>query len=142
MDPIVITKEEVVQPVPTPPGLREARPRLPDPVPLWARLLLIPLILVLPLLSLAALIIRVSVRKQTPRASLAWSSYLLTLLIVSGCLTTMLTVMSFSLSWAPAPDVVGTALSGLDERSSFPSLPAQKSMSGVELSSTMKPLVL
>jgi S1-C subfamily serine protease len=142
MDPIVITKEEVVQPVPTPPGLREARPRLPNPVPIWARLLLIPLILVLPLLSLAALIIRVSVRKQTPRALQSWSSYLLTLLIVSGFLSTVLAVLSISFSWAPAPDAVGPALSGLDERSTFPSLPAVRTMSGVELSATLKPLVL
>ena len=145
MDPIIITSQEVAQaqaPAITAPGAPPVRPRLPNPVPLWVRLSLIPLILVLPLLSLVALIIKVSVRKQTPRASLAWSSYLLTLLIISGFLTTMLTVMSFSLSWAPPPDVVGTALSGLDERNSFPALPAQKSMSGVELSSTMKPLVL
>jgi S1-C subfamily serine protease len=143
MDPIVITKEEVVQPAPPPlPGVREARPRLPSPVPLWARLLLIPLVLVLPLLSLAALILRVSVRKQTPRALQAWSSYLLTLLIISGFLSTILIVLSISFSWAPAPDAVGAALSGLDERSIFPTLPAGKTMSGVELSATLKPLVL
>jgi hypothetical protein len=143
MDPIIITRQEVAQaPAVSVPGAPAPRPRLPNPVPLWVRLLLIPLILVLPLLSLVALIIKVTVRKQTPRASLAWSSYLLTLLIISGFPTPVMTVVSFSLSWAPPPDVVGAALSGLDERNSFPVLPAQKSMSGVELSSTMKPLVL
>ena len=148
MDPIVITPQEVAQRQPPPPpspglpGPQEARPRLPNPVPLWVRLLLIFLIPVLPLLSLVALVLKVSVRKETPRAMQAWSSYLLTMLIISGFLSTILAVMSISLSWAPAPDAVGMALSGLDERSNFPTLPAEKNMSGVELSATLKPLVL
>jgi S1-C subfamily serine protease len=143
MDRIVITTQEVDRTPAPVPGMPEARPqRLPNPVPLWARLLLIPLVIVLPLLSLVALIIRVSVRKQTPRALQAWSSYLLTLLIISGFLSTIVTVLSVSLSWAPAPDAVGVALSNLDERSNFPALPAGRTMSGVELSTTLKPLVL
>jgi S1-C subfamily serine protease len=144
MDHIVITTQEVQRaPVPVP-GTQEppARPKLPNPVPLWARFLMAPLVLVLPALALAALIIRVSFRKQTPRALQAWWSYLLALLIVSGFLSTILMVLTISLSWAPAPDAVGVALSGLDERSAFPTLPTEKNMTGVELSSTLKPLVL
>jgi S1-C subfamily serine protease len=143
MDRIVITTQEVER-TPAPlPGVPETRPpRLPNPAPLWARLLLLPLVPVLPLLSLAALIIRVSVRKQAPRTLQAWSSYLLTLLIISGFLSTIVTVLSISLSWAPAPDAVGVALSGLDERGNFPALPTARTMSGVELSTTLKPLVL
>jgi S1-C subfamily serine protease len=143
MDRIVITTQEVdrtVQPSPVTPEVRA--PRLPSPVPIWVRLLLIPLVLVLPLLSLVALIVRVSVRKQTPRAMQAWSAYLLTLLIISGFLSTILAVLTLAFSWAPAPDAVSAALSGLDERSSFPVLPAARIMSGVELSTTLKPLVL
>src|SRR5215471_10573229 len=143
MDPIIITRQEVAQaPAITAPGAPPARPRLPNPVPLWLRLLLSPLILVLPVLSLVALIIKVTVRKQTPRATQAWSSYLLMLLIISGFFSTLLAITAISLSWAPAPDVVGGALSGLDERSNFPALPTDKIMNGVELSSTLKPLVL
>jgi len=146
MDRIIITTKEVDQVTPpaaaVTPAFQETRPRLPNPVPLWLRLLLLPLIVVLPLLSLVALIIKVTVRKQTPRASQAWSSYLLMLLIISGFFSTLLAVATFSLSWAPAPDVVGAALSGLDERSNFPALPTDKIMNGVELSATLKPLVL
>jgi S1-C subfamily serine protease len=146
MDRIVITTKEVDQvspaPVAAPPVFQETRPRVPNPVPLWLRLLLCPLIVVLPLLSLVALIIKFTVRKQTPRATQAWSSYLLTLLIISGFFSTLLAVTAISLSWAPAPDVVGAALSGLDERNSFPVLPTEKIMNGVELSATLKPLVL
>lgn len=142
MDRIVITTQEVERtPVPAP-GQQEIRPRLPHPVPLWARLLMIPLVLVLPLLALTALIVRLSVRKQPPKALQAWSNYLLTLLIVSSFLSTIFVVLSISLSWAPAPDAIGEALSGLDERGSFPALPATRIMSGVELSTTLKPLVL
>ena len=146
MDRIVITEQEIgraempVLPVASDP--HGPQPRLPDPIPLWARLLLAPLVLVLPLLCLAALVLRVTTRKRTPRELKAWWSYLLTLLIVSGFVSTLLVIVSFSLSWAPAPDVVGVALSGLDERSHFPALPASTAMSGVDLSSTLKPLVL
>jgi S1-C subfamily serine protease len=144
MDRIVITTQEIgsasppVVPLQGPP----AAPRLPNPVPIWVRILLIFLVPFLPLLSLAALIAKVTVRRQTPRAAQAWSSYLLTLLIASGFLSTILVILSFALSWAPAPDVVGAALAALDERSSFPTLPAARTMSGVELSTTLRPLVL
>jgi S1-C subfamily serine protease len=144
MDHIVITPQEIAKtPAPSPaPQEPRSAPRLPSPVPIWAHFLLIPLVLVLPLLSLVSLVIKVTVRKQAPRARQAWSSYLLTLLIISGFFSTVMVVLSFSLSWAPAPDAVGAALSGLDERGNFPALPAERTMSGVELSSTLKPLVL
>jgi S1-C subfamily serine protease len=103
---------------------------------------MIPLVLILPVLAITALIIRLVVRKQPPRAVQAWSNYLLTLMIASSLVFTLVTVLSFSFQWAPAPDAVGAALSGLDERSTFPSLPSGKVMSGVELSTTLKPLVL
>src|SRR5262249_5762920 len=132
MDPIVITTQEVAKaqiPVQSAP---EVRPKTPNPVPLWARLALVPLVLVLPLLCLVALVLRVSVRGQAPRVRQTWASYLLTLLIISGFLSTVLTVMAFSFSWAPAPDAISAALSDLDERSDFPVLPSNRVMSGVE----------
>jgi S1-C subfamily serine protease len=146
MDRIVITDHEVAQPLPAvPPPVADPlgpRPRLPNPVPVWTRVLLAPLVLVLPALCLAALVLKLTVRKRSPRELQAWWSYLLTLLIISGFLSTVLGVLSISLSWAPAPDAVGVALSGLDERTTFPSLPADTVMSGVQLSSTLKPMVL
>jgi S1-C subfamily serine protease len=103
---------------------------------------LVPLVLILPLLSLAALVLRVSVRSQPPRVRQSWAAYLLTLLIISGLLSTVFAVLAVSFSFAPAPEAVGSALSDLDERAGFPSLPASRVMSSVELSSTLKPLVL
>src|SRR5215472_5393712 len=142
MDPIVITTQEVAKaqiPVQSAP---EVQPKVPNPVPLWARLLLIPSVLVLPLLCLVALILRVSVRDRAPRVRQTWAAYLLTLLIISGFLSTVFVILAVSFSFTPTPDAIGVALTDLDERGSFPTLPAAKVMSGVELSSTLKPLVL
>lgn len=142
MDRIVITTQEVDRaPVPVP-GQPEIRPRVPNPVPLWGRLLMVLLVPFLPVLAITALIIRLVVRKQPARAVQAWSNYLLALMIVSSLLFTLFSLLSLSLQWAPAPDIVGADLSGLDERSHFPSLPSDKVMSGVELSTTLRPLVL
>lgn len=141
MDPIVITTQEVAQaqiPVQSAP---EVRPKVPNPVPLWARLLLAPLVLILPLLCLVALILRLSVRGQAPRVRQTWAAYLLTLLIISGFLSTVLAVTLYSIP-GPTPDAISSALTDLDERSNFPTLPTSKVMSSVELSSTLKPLVL
>ena len=67
MDPIVITNQEVAQAQIPVQGAPEVRPKMPNPVALWARLLFVPLVLVLPLLSLAALILRIAIRGQAPR---------------------------------------------------------------------------
>jgi S1-C subfamily serine protease len=142
MDPIVITNQEVAQTQIPLQGAQEVRPKVPNPIPMWARLLFAPLTLLLPLLSLAALILRVAIRGQAPRVRQAWSSYLLTLLIISGIFSTVLAVFTFSLDSAPVPDAISSSLSNLDERGTFPALPAGKVMSSVELSSTLKPLVL
>ncbi|HZS27008.1 MAG TPA: serine protease [Candidatus Angelobacter sp.] len=141
MDPIVITTQEVAQaqiPVQSAP---EVRPKVPNPVSMWARLLLAPLVLILPLLCLVALIVRLSVRGQAPRVRQTWAAYLLTLLIISGFLSTVFAVALYSIP-GPTPDAISSALTDLDERSNFPTLPTGKAMSSVELSSTLKPLVL
>ncbi|HSK43244.1 MAG TPA: hypothetical protein VLA83_05075, partial [Candidatus Binatia bacterium] len=142
MDPIVITHQEVAQAQIPVQGAQEVRPKAPNPVPLWARLSVTPLVLVLPLLCLAALVLRLAIRNQSPRVRQTWASYLLTLLIISGLFSTILAVFAFSVDSIPAPDAISSSLSDLDERGSFPALPAGKVMSGVQLSATLKPLVL
>src|ERR1700727_3269221 len=142
MDPIVITTQEVEKAQIPLQGAQEIRPKVPNPIPLWTRLLFAPLVLVLPVLSLAALILRVATRGQSPRVRQTWASYLLTLLIISGIFSTVLAVFALSFDSVPVPDAISSSLSDLDERGSFPTLPAGKVMSSVELSSTLKPLVL
>src|SRR6478609_8016555 len=97
MDPIVITNQEVAQAQIPLQGAQEVRPKAPNPVPMWARLLFAPLVLVLPVLCLAALIMRVAVRGQAPRVRQTWATYLLTLLIISGIFSTVLAVFTISL---------------------------------------------
>src|SRR5947209_4894556 len=92
MDPIVITEQEVAKAQIPLQGAPEVRPKVPNPVPLWTRLLFVPLVLVLPFLCLAALIMRVATRGQAPRVRQTWASYLLTLLIISGILSTMMEI--------------------------------------------------
>jgi S1-C subfamily serine protease len=142
MDPIVITNQEVAQAKIPLQDAQEIRPKVADPIPMWARLLFAPLVLVLPVLSLAALILRIATRGQAPRVRQTWSAYLLTLLIISGIFSTVLAVFTLSLDSVQAPDAISSSLSDLDERGNFPTLPSGKVMSSVELSSTLKPLVL
>ena len=47
MDPIVITTQEVAKAQIPLQGAQEVRPKVPNPVPLWTRLLFVPLVLVL-----------------------------------------------------------------------------------------------
>src|SRR5256885_437171 len=113
MDPIVITNQEVAQAQIPVQGAQEVRPKVPTPVPVWARLLFALLVPVLPLLCLAALILRVAIRGQAPRVRQSWASYLLTLLIISGLFSTMLAVFTISLDSVPVPDTIASSLSDL-----------------------------
>src|SRR6478672_13419955 len=115
MDPIVITTQEVAKAQIPLQGAQEVRPRVPNPVPLWTRLLFVPLVLALPVLCLAALIMRVATRSQAPRIRQTWASYLLTLLIISGILSTVLAVFTISLDSVPVPDAISSSLSDLEE---------------------------
>ena len=82
-DKIVISTEEVASVDLSVPGPL-ARPKTPPPVSLAARLLLAPLVLVLPVLCLVAVFARLATRGSEPRIRYAWAGFLCTLLIVSG----------------------------------------------------------
>src|SRR5882724_11019736 len=127
MDKIVISSAEVAQAEPSPELPAKIEPKLAPAVPRWAKWALVPLVLVLPLLCLVAIVLRVAMRTLPPRTRHEWTSLLATLLIVSGSLTSVATVLAFS--FAPLPSVVGTGLSELDEQTEFPSLPAAEKMS-------------
>ena len=139
MDKIVISPAEVAQ-TETPPDLPvRLEPKLAPAVPRWAKWTLSPLVLVLPVLCLVAIVVRVAMRTLPPRTRHAWTSLLATLLIVSGMLTSVATVLAFS--FAPVPSIVGTGLSQLDEQTEFPSLPMVGPMSAKDVSEKLKPLV-
>lgn len=114
-------------------------PRLVPAVPPWAKWTLSPLVLFLPLLCLVAIVLRVAMRGLPPRTRYEWTSLLATLLIISGIVTSIATVLVFS--FAPLPSMAGAGLSELDERAEFPSLPAAIPMSAKDVSEKLKPLV-
>jgi S1-C subfamily serine protease len=147
-DRVVVSSEEIerIQPTPDaaapspaslPPSLFQ---RLPSPVPWWARICLAPLVLLLPVLCVVAAILRVAFRSQPPRVKYAWVSFLSTLLVVSGLISTVGTVLM--VSFAPIPALLNTGLPELDERSQFPALPSSTDLSSPDVSEKLKPLVI
>jgi S1-C subfamily serine protease len=139
-DRVVVSSEEIEQIKPAPEAPPSSFHHLPSPVPWWARLSLSPLVLVLPVLCVVAVILRVAFRSQPPRVKYAWVSFLSTLLVVSGILTTVGTVLVAS--FAPIPALVNTGLPELDERSQFPTLPSSTDLSSADVSAQLKPLVI
>jgi S1-C subfamily serine protease len=139
-DRVVVSSEEIEQIKPAPHAPPSSFDPLPSPVPWWARLSLSPLVLVLPVLCVVSVILRVAFRSQPPRVKYAWVSFLSTLLVVSGILTTVGTVLVAS--FAPIPALVNTGLPELDERSQFPTLPSSTDLSSADVSAQLKPLVI
>jgi S1-C subfamily serine protease len=140
MEKIVIGSGEisaVAPPAPDQPPRLE--PKLPPPVPLWAKFALSPLVLLLPILCIVTLIVRVAMRGLPPRTRFAWLSFLSALLIISGMLTSIATVLS--VAFVPLPAIVSQSLSELDAKSVFPALPTSIPMSAKEISEALKPLV-
>jgi len=140
MEKIVIGAGEVAAVTPPPPDQPpRLEPSLPPPVSLWAKFALAPLVLVLPLLSVVTIVMRVAMRALPPRTRFAWLSYLSTLMIISGLLTSIAAVLSVAL--VPLPAIVSQSLDELDSKTSFPELPASAPMSAKEISEQLKPLV-
>jgi S1-C subfamily serine protease len=139
MDKIVISPNEITEIKEVLNQPAHIEPKLPPAIPWWARISVGILALCLPLLCLIAIILRVAFRGQAPRIRYAWASFLSTLLIISGFLTSAAAVVGLSLG--PVPAIVATGLSELDERTDFPTLPAAKDLSGADASSELKPLV-
>lgn len=118
-----------------------AEPKLPPAIPLWARLAMLPLVLVLPLLALVALVMRVALKATAPRTQQTWHMYLMNLLIAGSFVFTVSAVLLYSYVPLP-PTAISSGLSDLDERTDFPSLPSAQPMSGTEVAQQLKPLVM
>jgi len=139
MEKIVISPTEVAEtqvPIESPARVNAS---LPAVVPGWAKVGLAPLVLVLPLLCVVAIVLRVAMRSLPPRTRDGWTSFLNSLLVTSGLLTSVAAILFFS--FAPLPSVVSAGLSELDERSEFPALPRTTPMSAKDVSENLKSLV-
>ncbi len=140
MEKIVIEPREVAEVVPAPPDeVRRLEPKLPPPVPLWARLSMAPLVFLLPVLCLVTLVLRIAMRGLPPRTRFAWLSYLSTLLIISGIFTSIVAVAA--VAFVPLPAIVSSSLNELDNRTDFPTLPSTPAMTAKDVSEKLKPLV-
>jgi S1-C subfamily serine protease len=141
MDKIVISPSEITEIKEVPEQSVMMEPKLPAAIPWWARMSVGILVLCLPLLCLVTIILRVAFRGQTMRIRHAWTSFLSTLLIISGFLTSAGAVLFFSLGGSFQPPIAANGLSELDERSDFPPLPADRDLRGSDASTELKPLV-
>jgi S1-C subfamily serine protease len=139
MDKIVISSEEITEAksVSELPGRVETK--LAPAIAWWLRFALTPLALVLPLLCLVTIVLRAAFRTQPPRTRFAWNSYLSSLLVASGLLTSLAGVLIFS--FAPLPAIVSTGLAELDERTSFPMLPYSATLPSIDAARQLKSLV-
>jgi len=140
MEKIVIGATEVAQVVQSPPDEpRRLEPKLPPPIPFWVRAAMSPLILFLPVLCLVTLVLRFAMRGLPPRTRIAWLSFLSTLLIISGMLTSAAAVLA--VAFVPLPAIVSGNLVELDGKTTFPALPSPIPLDAKEVSAELKPLV-
>ena len=91
------------------------------------------LIVALPLLCIVALILKIASRGQAPRVRHAIASYLTTLFIASGLLTTVAAVLI--VSFIPIPALVNSGLPSLDEQTDFPALTPTATLTSADCSS-------
>ena len=142
VDKVVITPQEVSQVRDTLEGEGVLPAQLGPPIRWWARGVLLVLALCLPAACLAALLARVFTLRSAVRVRDAWNRYFLSLLIVSGLVTSGLLVV---LAFVPAQDFglvpATTGLVTLDRREAFPKVPAEKELSPRELASLLEGMV-
>lgn len=139
-DKLVITSSEALA-VEVPESNEPKPVKLPRPIPIWAKLTMLPLVLVLPVLCVLTVVVRLAMRAAAPRVRDAWNGYLNSLLVASGLLSTAAVVLLFFTFPAP-PQAISAGMSELDERAGFPTLPSLQQMTGVQLAETLKPLVM
>lgn len=135
---VVVNAEEIERTVSEPHG--PSFQRIVSPVPLWGRVALSLLVPVLPLLCVAAIVLKVALRSQPPRIRCAIASFLSILLAISGLVATAETVLVLSLT--PIPAIVNNGLPSLDERTDFPVLSAETALNSTDISGKLKPLVI
>ena len=93
MEKIVISSREIADTGTPREQPAHVEPKLAPVVPVWAKVAVSPLVLVLPLLCIVAVVLRVAMRGLPPRTRFAWTGLLATLLSISGVLTTLAFVL-------------------------------------------------
>src|SRR5438105_3180436 len=142
MEKIVVSSDEVSRVADTSLAGR-VEVKLPPAMPWWCRVALAPLALVLPLLCLAAIVIRVAVRNSVARTKLAWTGYCSTLLIISGLLSTFAGCLAFFLApLQPEAEPEREGSFSLDQVTDFPVVgDVNKTLSPKDLANDFKDAV-
>lgn len=104
-----------------------------------ARIGMSPLVLILPVLCLVTLAMRLAMRGLPPRTRYAWTSFLSSLLVVSGIINSA--AVAVAIYRVPQTASLSKTLAELDSRASYPSLPSKVSLSARDVSSLLTPLV-
>ena len=107
----------------------------------WVWLATSPLLLALPLLAMAAIVIRIIVHAVAPLRISAWNALLATWLTASALLTTAAVAVYFGMAMTGVPTMLSTGLSELDSRTEFAALPAGDALSPEDVARDLKPLV-
>jgi S1-C subfamily serine protease len=142
MDKIAITPEEIAT-VADPANGGRAEVKLPPPITWIVRLVLLPLVLILPVLSIISVIVWVGVRNREPRLQHAWIRYMFILLTASG-LTTTLGSGLWYLTMRPRQEMADLPSEpfSLDTTTTFPEFSATTNLSTENLVRKMEPVVL
>lgn len=136
-DKISISPEEIAGVSLPPAGPPQASPTSRTDVPVFAKIALAPLILILPVLCLVAIALRLYIRRSEPNAAHAWIRYTSSLLIASGLVTTGL--LACALLWPRPPGPSGELDNHLlDDITVFPNLQQPTDRTTEELASSFK----
>lgn len=139
MEKIVITTEEARSATESIAAAPLALPPPKPTIPLGLRFATAPLVLVLPVLCLAAIGIRLALLSSTPRVQLAWAQWLSALLAASGLLTTLLFSIAYFTLSRSGPASLPMPL--MEFRGTFPALPATETWTAQRLVRETVPLV-
>jgi glycosyltransferase involved in cell wall biosynthesis len=114
---VLVSAEEIERAIPEENAPQPILKQLLLPIPIWARIGLSSLVSVLPLLCIVAIVLKIAFRTQPPRVRYTLVPFLSALLIVSGFLATVTTVLV--VSFMPVPAIVSNGLPRLDEQADF-----------------------
>jgi S1-C subfamily serine protease len=138
MDKLVISSDELASVCEAHPSvLGTAQPATPLP---WAlRILLVPLVFLLPILSFTTIIIWILTLRKEPCVRHAWMQYCCALLVISGLVSSFVAACAFFMITAPAPAPTGPF--ALDTQLELPDSVSAELLSPSDLANRVERLV-
>jgi len=138
MDKVVVSSEDIASVTDALPA-DLATPRLPPAMPRIFQVMLAPLVLFLPILSLVTIVVWVLTRRKEPRIRHAWMQYCCALLVISGIGSSVAVGLVFLIPPVPTPD--STVPFSLDAPVDFPDSVPGSTLSPRDLASRVEGVV-